>query len=393
MELFRAHNQWATRPADERFTTVAEMLEACKAYADVAAEYKADPQDINVGIGNLDDGSQEPVLIGEGGHAARLSNWAFGQLCQRVTAPADYLRTLPAADAAHLLQWGMDNRQQGSGKSLKLLIQGNNGDSLLRAITGTGYKRFWNWRVCEGLQVLEERGWQVPPARPWPNAPVAFTRIAGPSDVLRGQSWGLSVSEGSLIAPAGLYASDHDMFAFMVNQDRRINVPGNSTGLYRGFFVEHSEVGDSAYNVWLFLYENVCGNHIVWNASQVKHISIAHKGDALERIADNLRVQLREYADSSASDEESKLKLLATTELGVNKLEVVELLFSRRLLTRGMAERAYDTCEQQQTPLDGSNPRTPWGIAQGLTRLSQNAQYADQRNLIDRAAGKVLEVF
>ena len=45
-----------------------------------------------------------------------------------------------------------------------------------------------------------------------------------------------------MIAPAGIYASDHDMFAFLVNEEYRID-DGSDGGLARGFFVQNSEVG------------------------------------------------------------------------------------------------------------------------------------------------------
>jgi hypothetical protein len=387
MNLYQASNQWATRPPDERFGSLSEMLAACKGYADIAKEYESYPSDMKA---DVVDG--EPVLVGQSGRPARLTHWAMGQLCSRAGAPAEYLRTLPGEMAAPLLNYGLMTRVvEGENRPVKLLMQ-SNGELLLRAVTGMGYQRFWNWRVAEGLMALGEHGWQVPPARPAMEGQPG-TRVATEADVLANRSSGLSIQVGDLIAPAGLYASDHDMFAFMVNEDYRISVPGSPTGMARGFFVEHSEVGDSAYRVWLFLYEFVCGNHIVWNASNVKEISIRHTGNALDRIADSLRVELREYANSSAALEEEKLARLSTFELGGSREDVADLLFGKRLLSRTLALKAYDACEAEQTPVDGSNPRTPWGIAQGLTRVSQGAQYADQRNVLDRAAGKILEVF
>lgn len=34
MELFKAHQQWATRPADERFQTLEELYKVTRGYAD-----------------------------------------------------------------------------------------------------------------------------------------------------------------------------------------------------------------------------------------------------------------------------------------------------------------------------------------------------------------------
>ena len=41
--------------------------------------------------------------------------------------------------------------------------------------------------------------------------------------------------------------------------------------------------------------------------------------------------------------------------------------------------------------LDG-DPLTAWGLAQGITRLSQTTPFADERAKLDRAAGKALRI-
>ena len=50
----------------------------------------------------------------------------------------------------------------------------------------------------------------------------------------------------------------------------------------------------------------------------------------------------------------------------------------------------YELAIEHETT-DG-DPRTAWGMANGLTRLSQSLPYADERVALDRAAGKVLEM-
>ena len=53
-----------------------------------------------------------------------------------------------------------------------------------------------------------------------------------------------------------LYASDRDMFVFLADEDRRIEVAGRS--LARGFFVWNSEVGDKTLGAGFFLFDYVC---------------------------------------------------------------------------------------------------------------------------------------
>ena len=64
-----------------------------------------------------------------------------------------------------------------------------------------------------------------------------------------------------------LYASDHDMFAFIASANT-VNEPGNPDGLRRGLVVANSEVGASTLMVLRFLYREMCGNHIIWGAEE-----------------------------------------------------------------------------------------------------------------------------
>ena len=78
-----------------------------------------------------------------------------------------------------------------------------------------------------------------------------------------------------MIAPAGLYASDHDCFAFMVNESVTVD-DGSDGGLCRGFFVSNSEVGAASLK-FTSLYRSVCGNHIVWGAKQAQERHCPHR--------------------------------------------------------------------------------------------------------------------
>jgi hypothetical protein len=57
-----------------------------------------------------------------------------------------------------------------------------------------------------------------------------------------------------------------------------------------------------------FLYQYVCGNHIVWGAKDVKELRIRHIGNADQRAFAELNVRLVEYADGAASEDEMLIK-------------------------------------------------------------------------------------
>lgn len=75
MNLFTASKQWQDRPADERFESIEEMRSATFHYATQAREAITPFKDIRVE--KVDD---DLNLVGRAGNAARLTNFAFGQL-------------------------------------------------------------------------------------------------------------------------------------------------------------------------------------------------------------------------------------------------------------------------------------------------------------------------
>ena len=395
MELFKASKQWATRPVDERFWDLASMRQECERYKGMAVEADVDPRHLRA---EADDG--EVYLLGKTESRARLTHYAFGQLAQRVGAPAAYLRDLPATLAVQNLNHGLKARgeemQKQSG-DLALMFH-RNGDLLLRCVTGTGYARIWNADIVARLEhVAAEGGWRVPPARPAVEEPPA--RPATAADLLmHGGSGGLAIREGDMIAPAGLYASDRDMFAFLVREDYALRNPLDpATPLNRGFMVWNSEVGDTSFGVLAFLYDAVCGNHIVWGAREVKELRVRHVGTANDRAWSGLAVELREYAESSASDDEARIARAQQYVIapGGTQRDVVEAVMqwarARRVadLTEKVVADAYDVADA--TPRYGS-PHSPWALAQGVTVLSQKSAHASRRVALDRAAGRIPEI-
>lgn len=375
MELFKASRQWATRPDDERFWNLEEMFGVCKDYAGKAAEGTAPYRSLMAHELN-----GEVAISGPNGTKALTTHYAFGQLAARVQAPASYLRRLPISLAVDCLNEGFGNVQDD--KTAALLFHRNNGDLVLRCAVSEQYERVWNWEVVQRLLGLSGQGWRTAPARPGPTS--GRTRIATADDC---GPWTM-IQPGNTIGPAGLYASDHDMFAFLMNPDRAID-DGTGHPLYRGFFCWNSEVGDTSWGIETFLYEMTCGNHIVWNAKDVKAFRFRHVGKIDEKIARTVSVELTKYSDQSANDEEGRIVKARTFVLAKTKDETLDMVFAMRIpaLSRGILTKSYDRAQ-----VNGYDPNTAWGLVQGITRVSQDTAYADDRTMLDRAAGKVMAI-
>src|SRR5438309_5691686 len=107
MELFKAHQQWKDRPDDERFPTVQALYDATKAYA-------SDAREKTMPFGDLRTEAIEGdvQLVGKANVPARFTHWSFSQICGRISAPASYLRELPATLAVQNLNHGLAKRSR-----------------------------------------------------------------------------------------------------------------------------------------------------------------------------------------------------------------------------------------------------------------------------------------
>lgn len=357
MELFHAANQWANRPDDENFDTLEDMYAVTKQYADAARTKTVPFSDLRA-----EARGSELALVGRAGVPARFTNFAFRQLASRAGAPAGYLQGLPATLAAQNLNYGL-KRHEGDAQ---LLFHRNGELLLLRAATSTRYERVWNYEVIGRLGAFSSRHGLVPAQQTF--------------------NWDGS-SEIPEDAQKALYASDHDMFAFMMTPDRTIIDPTGQP-LRRGVIVQNSEVGAASLKFMGFLFRDVCANHIIWGAQELAEVRLNHVGEIRERMQ-GAWVEVRRYMDGAASLTEADMVKM-TVQIAGTKDEVLDKLFGIRSLrlSRKTLHAAYDAV----VPEEDGDPNTVWGMAQGITRHSQTLPYTEDRVEMDRAAGRLMEI-
>lgn len=355
--LMQATNQWSSRPDDERFKSLEDLHSAATDFRTTAAVARIKANALRVAADH-----NELLLIGQNNNTATLNSWSFGQVAERAHAPAGYLKQLPASIAADCINDGLMKRADDA--EVQLLLNENADKSLsARAVTSDKYSRIWNTDITKRLLDLAAGG-------VWQPAPAAF--------------------DGS----RGLYLGDRDMFAFLVDNERRIfeTLPGG--GLSRGFFTSNSEVGDGAFNIWTFLYEYVCGNHRVWGVKNVENAKVIHIGkDQGSKAFATMQVEVAKYAEASAADDEAKIESARTFQLGATKDEVLDAIFKMKLgsaVTKQIAFDAYDLAEKR-VDWYGS-PRSAWGYAGGLTEIARDKPNANDRHALDSAATKVMEI-
>jgi hypothetical protein len=354
--LSAAHKQWTSRPADERFYSIADIHAAAKADHDNAARALVPTEKLRVEAHHGD-----VYLMAQNDLKIDLTNWSFSQLATLADAPASYLQRLPAHMAADNLNHGLRTAAQDRENSLFFRRSGDRGVTM-RALTSERYSRIWNVDITSRLAELEQIG-------PWQPAPAAF--------------------DGS----RGLYLGDRDMFCFMVDNDRRIFESGPGGGLSRGFFVSNSEVGKASFKVLTFWYNYICGNHYVWGASGIKEVKIRHIGDASGRaFTDDLYVELKAYADGSASEDELRVKKMREYKVGDDLDDILDTVLGLKIagLNRKNVTAAYELAEQREDWYGA--PNHLWGLAGGLTEIARDLPNADERVAMEAVTGKLCEI-
>ena len=383
-ELFKAHRQWAERPADERFWTLADMEGQADVYRRSSTEREVPWAEFRAASNDAGD-----IVIRTARGEAVPTHYAFSQICARAGMSAESMRKVPAHLAAPCINYGFDSADR-EGNAICLLRAGTDGASLHAATTQI-YSRIWNSQILGVVRRLaEDYGWKNPPARPaLPNQP--GTRLATEEDV---RGCRTIVKPGDQIAPAGLYLSDHDMFAYLVNNDRPID-DGTDGGLGRGLFISNSEVGAGSVSVTTFFYRWTCSNHIVWDASKVNRTRLVHKGNLdMFKVTKLIRESMIDALSADSTPYVRKIQAAKALVLGKDVEDVVKTLYKQRIQNLGQKVlRAAIGLGVEDAVRWNYEPLSAWAAVQGITEFSQTLDaHGDERLALDTAAAAVLQL-
>ncbi len=377
-----AADQYARRPKDERYPSPQAMIAAAEHDRTYSREITYNTRDLTVvaaGTHNTADFQPTPdqasLVLRSPKGVASFTHWSFGQLCRMVGAPASYLRELPPAIAADALNFGLKD-SAAHATDAKLLVKANGCAPIVRACTSETYGRIWDAELYGAtLETLGRNGddWQTPPT--WSGEPAGAYR--GDRD-----SFLILVNGGSIVTDPSLSSSPTQARANTGNGGG----DGPVNGMFRGIMIRNSEVGHCSVTIDTVLYRYICGNHMLWGAMFDQRFKRRHVGDHARR--DALRTiynVARSWSTQSAAADEALIKSLISRELAHTKDAVVDEL--RKMgATRNVAIAAYERTEQTES----ASPRSFWGLAQGLTRVSQDAGYQDGRLELDQLAASLL---
>ena len=360
--LMQASNQWATRPADQRFTSLLALRDAVQHSRENSRGKILSSRAVS--LAPVDGTQNGLVVVGPNGAPAELTNWSFGQIAQLANSPAGYLRKLPAPLVADCVNWGL---QQRDVEDIGVLLYKNGGPAEIRACTGPGYGRVWNATIANALVNRFGDG------------------ITGDFRVPGEFGRDVTVTKDNTT----LYASDRDMFVFLADEKHRIEVPnrrdGKAGALARGFFVWNSEVGASTFGIATFLFDYVCCNRIVWGAQEYREIKLRHTASAPDRWIEEVVPAIEDYANSGTASIVLALENAKAKKIG-NADDVDKFLRSRFTKSQATAIKAAHLADEQR-PIESL-----WDAATGATAYARGIAFQDDRVAIEREAGKIIDM-
>lgn len=361
MKVTAAHTNWATRPEDQRFETLEAMLESVESRRIRSREGRGNLSGLTIDV----DAEGSGLIVNSSIEPSRPSNWSFGQLASLVGAPASYLRKLPVELAAKNMNHGLKAAVDQRAKLMT--IEPESGTlGTLQAATGVDYGRIWDADVIKlAMRIREQSGGKFKNPSAWVGG------IAG---------------MGGSTRPSGLYASDSDSFVFMIDGGSLLDV-GPRAQINRGFFLSNSEVGKATFKMTAFLFNQVCGNHLIWGYDQQFEVVVRHTKYGPDRFERDAVGQLVNFAKASEGTIVDGVKRAMATKLPEWK-EARELndwankyaKFSGREI-----ERAVDFARSEEGKIE-----TVWDLVQGFTAYARGFAFVDAKTDLEARAGKLM---
>ena len=367
----RVSSEWFSRPDDERYLSLSALQAAVKGRAERSRTRTVESAAIRVEASRNDPERLALMLPGAEVPVAP-THWSFGQLASLVSAPAAYLRQLPAPLAGINLQYGLTNHRAEQVKTLET----EDGRTELRAVTGPDYGRIYDHELVSAVQRIAGDGvgdtrWKVPGVLDW------STGIYNPR---------VDITKDTTT----LYASDRDVFLFLVDDLNPIEagkLPDGSPDLFfRGFYCWNSEVGAKTLGIASFYLRAVCQNRNLWGVEDFEEISIRHSKYAANRFAHEAAPALSRFADSSPAPfidgiRSARERIVATTDEDRTDF----------LRKRGFGKAESAKIVETVLTEEGHPPESVFDFVQGITAVARTKLQQDARLDMEGRARKLLE--
>jgi hypothetical protein len=367
----RVSSEWFSRPDDERYIDLTDLYDAVRRRAERAQTRTVESRAVKVEASR--DSAERLALIVPGrDESVAPTHWSFGQLCSLVGAPSSYLRQLPAPLAGINLQHGLLSHRAELVKTL----EAGDGHVERRAVTGPDYGRIWDHELVAAVMKIAGNGtgdtrWKVPGVLDW-NSMTHNPFVDITKDTTT------------------LYASDRDVFLFLVDDTHPIEVgrlPDGSPDLYfRGFYCWNSEVGSKTLGIASFYLRAVCMNRNLWGVENFEEITIRHSKFAAQRFAHEAAPALTSFADSSPAPFIAGIKA-ARERIVARSDEDRDSFLRKRGFSKSETVKIVETVLREE----GRPPESLFDFVQGITALARGKTHQDARLELEGRAKRLLE--
>lgn len=364
--------QWANRTDDQRFTSLTALRAQVSQWADASYTTEANPADLLV---RHTDDNGLMLQANEAQHV--LTNYSFQQLARLAQAPAYYLTSLPAPLAALNLNYGLKAAQQ---KSQQLYMMHDDAEPVaLRGITSPRYGRIFDRDVVDAVMKVAGNGtgdtrWKVPGTIDWANAHGVHYN---PNVEITKQN-------------TTLYASDRDVFLFLVDDMHPIEVgklnDGSPDLMFRGFYVWNSEVGDKTFGMATMYLRGVCQNRNLWGVEGFNEVTFRHTSGAPDRFLTEAAPALMAYSEGSTAKLVEGVKAAKAAKVSVTDEERIDFLAKF-----GFSEKQAKELIATSVAEEGHPQESVWDHAQAITAQARKADFQENRLKLEGVAGKMLD--
>ena len=367
----RVSSEWFSRPNDERYLSLSELYASVKGRAERSRTRTVESAAIRVEA-HRDDPENLALILPEADAPVAPTHWSFGQLASLVSAPAAYLRQLPAPLAGINLQYGLTSHRAEQIKTLET----EDGRTELRAVTGPDYGRIYDHELVAAVQKIAGNGtgdtrWKVPGTLDWSSG------VYNPM---------VDITKDTTT----LYASDRDVFLFLVDDMNPIEagkLPDGSPDLYfRGFYCWNSEVGAKTLGIASFYLRAVCQNRNLWGVEDFQEISIRHSKYAANRFAHEAAPALTRFADSSPRPFVEGIRAARERIVARNDDDRTDFL-RKRGFSKAETARIVETVLAEE----GRPPESVFDFVQGISAVARSKPQQDTRLEMEGKAKKLLE--
>lgn len=368
MNLMQANQEWMSRPADQRFETLDALEAKVLSRRTLSTEHNVDVRKLHVEtrpilLANGSESGQRGLVFNSEIAPAAPTHWSFGQIARETGLSASTLRRLSPEIVADAVNYRLPKIEKPELKVMAIKDPEGNLNTL-QAVTSRTYGRIWDAEVVAATKnivgIAAENGKNFFNPKDWSGK------------------------------PSGLYASDHDVFIFMVDGGSVVDVgwdqKGNRELMHRGFIIYNSEVGSSSFGIKMFMFRVVCGNHIIWDAQDVNELLIRHtEGGPARFVADALPT-LKGYLEAAAAPVETAIKKAKEYIIPITDEDLCKFTKPKGF-TRGETIDAINAAKLEEGKCDRL-----WDLVNGFTASARQYAHVDTRLNLEKRAGKLLDM-